>query len=111
MSDQLNYNLHLCNCTNYAVDIFFSVFQIYFNRSDPKSSITISNRETSHDQESPPLQTQESNLVQVPVRDDSIHMNPVYQLDNNPAYDINETESEYQTSTTEYDYINTSEYI
>ena len=44
-------------------------------------------------------------------------MNPVYQLDNNPAYDINKTESEYQTSTTEYDYylllhmINTSEYI
>ena len=57
MYDELNYNLHLCKCTNYAVDIFFSVFQIYFNRSDPKSSITISNRVTSHNQESP-LQTE-----------------------------------------------------
>ena len=60
---------------------------------------------------SPPLQTQESSSTQVPVEDDYMDMDPVFQLENNPAYNINKTQSEYQTSTTEYDYINPSEYI
>ena len=38
-------------------------------------------------------------------------MDPVFQLENNPAYNIKKIESEYQTSTADYDYINPSEYI
>ena len=59
---------------------------------------------------SPPLQTQEFSSTQVPVEDDYINMDPAFQLENNPAYNIKKIESD-QTSTTEYDYINPSEYI
>ena len=60
---------------------------------------------------SPPLQTQQSSSTQVPVEDDYINMDPAFKLENNPAYNIKKIESEDQTSTTEYDYINPSEYI
>ena len=59
---------------------------------------------------SPPLQTQEFSSTQVLVEDDYINMDPAFQLENNPAYNIKKIESD-QTSTTEYDYINPSEYI
>ena len=59
------------------------VDQIYshFNRPGPKPTITISVLETSHDQESPPLETQKSSSRQVSVEYDYTQMDPVFQVD------------------------------
>ena len=53
----------------------------HFNRSGPKAAINISNLETSHDQESLPLQTPTFSSRPVSVEYDYISMDPVFQVD------------------------------